>query len=165
MDRARNSHRLFISLHFLRSERFDFVFMLCFNNQLDRRSVAPFALSFLQYESFSWISDHCLKIHDSTTSITRKIRRKPIRWTVRERISPNFIRFLRSPYCLYIFCSDFSGNQRWRRQEAPRCRDLHLQRTDDAYEEGNSIWEFQIWRSIPWTSDRFLSAVYRAWLE
>lgn len=75
MDRARNSQRLFISLHFLWSERFDFVFMLCFNNQLDRRSVAPFALSFLQDESFSWISDHCLKIHDSTTSITRKIRR------------------------------------------------------------------------------------------
>lgn len=75
MDRARNTQRLFISLHFLWSERFDFVFMLCFNNQLDRRSVAPFALSFLQDESFSWISDHCLKIHDSTTSITRKIRR------------------------------------------------------------------------------------------
>lgn len=42
--------------------------------------------------------------------------------------------------CGIVLCSDFSWNQCWRREEASGRRDLHVQRFDDAYEEGRTIF-------------------------
>ena len=50
---------------------------------------------------------------------------------------------------LLDFCSDFSRNQRWRRQEAPGCRDLHLQWPYDAHKEGfPSFYSLKSKRSV-----------------
>lgn len=54
-------------------------------------------------------------------------------------VDPNYHQFhpfRQSHLIFFSICSDFSRNQRWRRQEAPGCRDLHLQWPHDAHEEG-----------------------------